>query len=47
MEDLPFADQVFDAVTGINVFQFASDATKAFAEAARVTRPGGTVTMLV
>jgi ubiquinone/menaquinone biosynthesis C-methylase UbiE len=22
MEDLPFADQVFDAVTGINVFQF-------------------------
>jgi ubiquinone/menaquinone biosynthesis C-methylase UbiE len=47
MEDLPFADQSFDAVTGINVFQFASDVTKAFAEAARVTRPGGTVTMLV
>ena len=47
MENLPFADQCFDAVTGINVFQFAGDTRKAFAEAARVARPDGTVTMLV
>ena len=47
MEKLPFADQRFDAVTGINVFQFASDTSRAFAEAARVIRAGGTVTMLV
>ena len=47
MEELPFADESFDAVTGINVFQFAGDTGKAFAEAARVTRRDGTVTMLV
>jgi ubiquinone/menaquinone biosynthesis C-methylase UbiE len=47
MENLPFADESFDVVTGINAFQFALDIRKAFAEAARVTRHGGTVTMLV
>jgi SAM-dependent methyltransferase len=47
MEDLPFVDETFDAVTAINAFQFARDQRKAFAEAARVTRKGGTVTMLV
>ncbi len=47
MEKLPFADESFDAVTGINAFQFAVDTGKAFAEAARVTRKGGSVTMLV
>jgi SAM-dependent methyltransferase len=47
MEDLPFIDQSFDAVTGINSFQFAGDQRQALAEAARVTRPGGSVTLLV
>ena len=47
MVDLPFVDQTFDAVTGINSFQFASDQGQALAEAARVTRPGGSVTLLV
>jgi len=41
MVDLPFVDETFDAVTGINSFQFASDQAQALAEAARVTRPGG------
>lgn len=47
MQHLPFAAESFDAVTGINVFQFAVDPARAFAEAARVARKGGTVTMLV
>jgi len=47
MEDLPFIDETFDVVTGINSFQYARDQRKAFAEAARVARKGGTVTMLV
>lgn len=47
MAALPFADESFDAVTGINVFQFAEDPAKAFAEAARVAKRGGTLTMLV
>ena len=33
----------FDAVTGVNAFQFAGDPQKALREAARVTRPGGRV----
>ena len=47
MEDLPFVDETFDVTTGINAFQFARDQRQAFAEAARVTRQGGSVTMLV
>lgn len=41
MESLPFADAAFDAVTGVNAFQFAGDPRRALAEAARVLRPGG------
>jgi SAM-dependent methyltransferase len=41
MEELPFADASFDAVIGINAFQFAGDARRALGEAARVLRPGG------
>ncbi len=41
MEELPFADGAFDAVIGVNAFQFAGDPARAFAEAARVLRPGG------
>ena len=43
MECLPFGDASFDAVTGINAFQFAGDPHRALAEAARVLRPGGRV----
>jgi len=43
MESLPFKDATFDAVTGINAFQFAGDPRRALREAARVTRPGGRV----
>ena len=43
MESLPFGDAVFDAVTGVNAFQFAGDPRQALREAARVTRPGGRV----
>ena len=47
MEELPFADESFDVVTGINSFQFAGDMVHALAEARRVLRPGGTLLMLV
>jgi SAM-dependent methyltransferase len=43
MESLPFRDAAFDAVTGVNAFQFAGDPRRALKEAARVTRPGGRV----
>jgi SAM-dependent methyltransferase len=41
MEELPFADETFDAVTGVNAFQFAGDPRRALREAARVMRPDG------
>ena len=41
MEDLPFAEAAFDAVIGVNAFQFAGDPGRALREAARVLRPGG------
>jgi SAM-dependent methyltransferase len=43
MEFLPFGDAAFDAVTGVNAFQFAGDPQQALREAARVIRPGGHV----
>jgi SAM-dependent methyltransferase len=43
METLPFADAAFDAVLGVNAFQFAGDPARALREAARVVRPGGRV----
>jgi SAM-dependent methyltransferase len=43
MEFLPFADATFDAVTGVNAFQFAGDPRRALREAARVARPGARV----
>jgi SAM-dependent methyltransferase len=46
MEELPFADESFDVVTGINSFQFAADLVRALSEARRVTRRGGTVFLL-
>jgi SAM-dependent methyltransferase len=47
MEELPFADEAFDVVTGINSFQFAASTVAALREARRVCRRGGTVAMLV
>ena len=44
MESLPYPDATFDAVTGVNAFQFAGDPHRALREAARVTRPGGHIT---
>jgi SAM-dependent methyltransferase len=41
MSVLPFPDASFDAVTGVNSFQFAPAPGQAFAEAARVLRGGG------
>ena len=43
MEQLPFASDEFDAVVGINAFQFAGDPMHALREAGRVVRPGGRV----
>lgn len=43
MEELPFANKVFDVVTGFNAFQYAADPVAALAEARRVTKPGGTI----
>ena len=41
METLPFEDAGFDAVLGINAFQFAGDPLRALREAARVLAPDG------
>ncbi|WP_265519645.1 class I SAM-dependent methyltransferase [Nitratireductor luteus] len=46
MEELPFDDQSFDIVTGINAFQFAADLVNALSEARRVCRRDGTIFML-
>jgi SAM-dependent methyltransferase len=43
LEALPFPDEHFDVVTGINAFQYAADPRHALAEAGRVTRRGGHV----
>jgi SAM-dependent methyltransferase len=46
LEELPFADDGFDVVTGFNSFQFAGDPVRALVEARRVTRPGGLVAIM-
>jgi SAM-dependent methyltransferase len=43
MERLPFPDESFDVIVGVNSFQFAGDPLGALREAARVCRPGGAV----
>jgi SAM-dependent methyltransferase len=43
IDDLPFDEGVFDAVTGFNSIQYAVDPAVAVAELARVCRPGGRV----
>lgn len=43
MESLPYPDAAFDAVVGVNAFQFAGNPRLALREAARVIRSGGRV----
>ncbi len=47
MQALPYDDDSFDVVTFINTYFFAADPHAPLAEAARVTRPGGTVAVVV
>ena len=47
MQDLPFADERFDVVTGFSSLFFADDMTRALSEARRVCKPGGTVLVQV
>lgn len=46
LEDLPFADEQFDLVTGFNAFQFAANPMRALAEARRVVKPRGRVVVM-
>jgi len=46
LEELPFADQSFDVVTGFNSFQYAGNPAVALGEARRVTAPGGAVAIV-
>src|SRR5258708_39290876 len=43
MESLPFADNSFDLVTGVNSFQYAANPVRALSEANRVAKPRGSV----
>jgi SAM-dependent methyltransferase len=45
LEELPWEDGSFHAVTGFNSFQFAGDPVRALSEARRVVRPGGPIVM--
>jgi demethylmenaquinone methyltransferase/2-methoxy-6-polyprenyl-1,4-benzoquinol methylase len=45
-EDLPFADEEFDALTFTYLLRYVDDVTATLGELARVVRPGGTVAML-
>lgn len=46
IENLPFAERAFDAVTGFNAFQFAGNPIVALAEARRVTERDGAVAIV-
>jgi SAM-dependent methyltransferase len=47
MEDLPWAADTFDLVTGFNAFFFANDMVAALREAGRVAKPGAPVVIQV
>lgn len=46
IEQLPYTDDEFDAVTAFNSVQFAADPANAVSEIARVCRPGGKVAIV-
>jgi len=43
MEALPFPDETFDVVTGMNSFQYAADPRRALGEAGRVSKRGAQI----
>jgi ubiquinone/menaquinone biosynthesis C-methylase UbiE len=45
MEELPYADRMFDVVTAINVFHHAADPDHAVMEACRVAKRGGQIVL--
>jgi SAM-dependent methyltransferase len=47
LQNLPFGDDAFNAVSAFNSFQYAADPIAALQEAKRVTRPGGRILALV
>ena len=47
MGELPYADQTFDVVTGLNSFQFTASPLNALREARRVSRGGARVVIAV
>ena len=47
MEALPYEDDTFDLVTGLNAFFFANDMVAALREAGRVAKPGAPVVIQV
>ncbi|HRB85037.1 MAG: methyltransferase domain-containing protein [Bacteroidia bacterium] len=47
MEELPFADDSFDIVTGFNSFQYASDVKNALMQAKRVLKKEGKIVVMV
>ncbi len=46
LEELPFADQTFDLVTGFNSFQYAGNPFVALSDARRVTKPDGAIIVM-
>lgn len=46
LEQLPFADESFDVVTGFNSLQYAGQPVAALREAGRVTRRGGAIVVM-
>jgi SAM-dependent methyltransferase len=47
MQELPYADETFDLVTGFNSFFIAPDMAAVLREAGRVARPGGMIATTV
>jgi ubiquinone/menaquinone biosynthesis C-methylase UbiE len=46
LEELPFADESFDVVTGFNSLQYAGNPVAALREAGRVAKRGGFVVIM-
>jgi SAM-dependent methyltransferase len=46
LEELPFADEQFDLVTGFNSFQYAADPANALREAGRIAKKSGRIVVM-